>query len=113
MIWDHNNPEKVAVLYVEQNKTFGVCSCEECGVGVDANGLVPGEAVLVQVQVDLVQPGPRVGVHVDVSAAGGLGRTLIRNCEQVLKECKSRKTTYLHHTDLLFSIYKQLIVGGV
>ena len=91
MIWDHNNPEEVAVLYVEQNKTFGVCSSEECCVGVDANGLVPGEAVLVQVQVDLVQPGPGVGVHVDVSAAGGLGRTLMRNIlNRAFKKCKTR-----------------------
>ena len=43
----------------------------------------------------------------------GASGALWRNWEQFFKKCKSRKNTNLHHTDLLFSIDKQLIVGGV
>ncbi len=54
------DPHKFPVTDVEEDESLRVRGGEEGGVGVDADRLVPGEAVLVQVQVDLVHPFPAV-----------------------------------------------------
>ncbi len=52
--------DKLPVAHVEENEPLGVGGGEEGGVGVHAHRLVPGQAVLVQVHVDLVHPLPAV-----------------------------------------------------
>ena len=56
MIWYLNDSEKVSILSIEENKSLGVCCGKKSGVGVDADWLISGETILVQIQVDLVQP---------------------------------------------------------
>ena len=91
MIWYHDDSEIFSILNVEENISFRVGSCQERCISVNTDGLVSGQAVLVEVEIDFVEPGPGVSVHIDVAPSGGLGGGL-------------------HHTDLLLAVYKQLVI---
>ena len=78
-------------LDVKDDELFRVCRRQEGCVRVDADGLVPGEAVLDQVEVEGVHQFPVVGVDVDVPPRRHLRRAL-------------------HHTDLLLAVHEQLVL---
>ena len=56
-VYDPHEPSR---LDVEQDETLGVGYGQERRVGVDADGLVAAQAVLEQVQVDLIHQRPVV-----------------------------------------------------
>ncbi len=62
--------------HVEEGEALGIGGGQEGAVGVDADGLVPGEAVAAEVQVNGVEAALRIGVDLDVAALGDLGGAL-------------------------------------